>query len=112
MTYDRSKIMREAGRLMREAGMSRSDAMRAAWATAKTDAGALTARAPKQQEAGLRAALRRYGIDADRIAARAVEAVKAVVAAIENGRRPALLPPPGAAKALDMTRGDDGVYRL
>jgi hypothetical protein len=103
-TYDRRAIMREAGRLMRETGLKRPDAMRAAWAAAKAP------RYAKQQEGGLRAALRRYGIDPDRVAERARAAALAIVVAIDT-RRPALLPPP-SAKALDMTRGTDGVYRL
>ena len=106
MTYDRSAIMKHAAALMR-AGMPRSEAMRAAWAAAK--AAPLYA-SPKQQEAGLRAALRRYGVDPDKIAMRAREAVQAIVAAIAT-ERPALLPPP-VERALDLTRGDDGVYRL
>lgn len=98
--------MKEAGRLMR-AGMPRKDAMKAAWASAKA---ALLFDAPRQQEAGLRAALRRYGVNPDRIAERAREAVHAVVAAID-AKRPALLPSP-LVKSIDLKRGADGVYRL
>lgn len=112
---DRGAVMRAAGRLMREQGMNRSDAMRAAWAMAKSAAPAK--RQLRQQEAGARAALRRYGVDADRIKAAAVQAV---VAAVQTARkavaaiaadRPAMLPPP-AARSIDLTRGSDGVYRI
>jgi DNA-binding IclR family transcriptional regulator len=108
-TYDRSAIMREANRLARE-GMPRGEAMRAAWAAAK--AAPLYAY-PRQQQGGLKAALKRYGVDADTLAAlaaRAQETVKAMVAAMAV-ERPALLQPP-AGKALDLKQGEDGVYRL
>lgn len=110
MTYNRSQIMREAGRLMR-LGWTRSEAMKAAWASAKADHFAGVGNMiPRQQEAGLRAALRRYGVDTDRLALRAQEAVRAIVAAIAQDRV-ALLPPP-VEGAIELTRGEDGVYRI
>lgn len=104
-TYDRRAIMAHANRLCRD-GMPRAEAMKAAWASAKS--GALY-HAPRQQQAGVKAALRRYGVDADKLAIRAQEAVRAIVAAV-NVQRPALLPPP-AEKAIELKRGADGVYR-
>ena len=109
MTYNRSAIMRESNRLTR-LGMPRAEAMRAAWASAKAGPFILDPQPPFQQPSGLRASLKRYGIDADRIALRAQEAVRAIVAAIAD--RPALLPPPVDAGAIDLKRGTDGVYRI
>lgn len=102
-TYNRSAIMREANTYI-IAGMSRSEAMKRAWASAKAP------KTARQQEAGLRAALKRYGVDADRLAARAREAVAAIVAAIDT-KRITQLPAPDA-QAINLTRGSDGVYRI
>ena len=107
MRYDRRDIMKHAGRLMRD-GMPRAEAMRSAWAAAKA---APLSTHQKQQQAGLRAALRRYGIDADGLALRAQEAVRAIVAAVA-ANRPALLPAPVAREEINLTRGNDGVFRL
>jgi hypothetical protein len=115
MTYNRSAIMREANRLTR-LGMPRAEAMRAAWASAKATTmeanlqASLQGYAHAQQPSGLRASLKRYGIDPDKLALRAQGAVKAIIAAIAE--RPALLPPPVDAKTIDLTRGTDGVYRI
>lgn len=116
MTYDRPAIMRHAGRLMRECGLSRSQAMKQAWAAAKAGTleaslqGSLQGIAPKQQQAGIKAAFRRYGMDLDGIAIRMQEAARIFVSAIAQDRV-ALLPPP-SVKAIDLTRGTNGVYRI
>ncbi len=62
MTYDRAEIMRHAHRLRREQGMTLQEAMKTAWAMAKQQI-----IVPRQQEAGMWAALRRYGFDPDRL---------------------------------------------
>lgn len=106
---DRSAVMRDAARLMRDLHVSRSDAMKMAWAMAK--GGVAEPRQPKQQESGVRAALKRYGVNADALAARAVEAVRAAVTAIAPARTNYFLPPPSSL-LINLTRGADGVYRI
>jgi hypothetical protein len=105
-TYDRAAIMREANRLTK-LGMPRKDATKAAWECAKR--GGLRAYR-QQQEAGIRAALKRYGIDADRVASLAQEAVAAIVHAVSP--RHALLLPPQTADVLDLKKDANGVFRL
>ena len=107
--YDRSAIMKMANRLA-ASGMPRAEAMKAAWQAAKA---APLSTYPTQQEAGLRASLKRYGIDPDKIALKTQEAVRKIVAAIAD--RPALLPPPtgmGNHVSIELQRHSDGVYRL
>lgn len=99
---DKAAIMRESARLMRERHLSRSDAMKAAWANA---------RAPQQQAGGVKAALKRYGIDTETLALMAKQAVETVISSLGEMRKPSLLPPP-SVRMLDLKRGADGVYRI
>ena len=122
MTYNRSQIMREAGRLMR-LGWTRSEAMKAAWAAAKS---AQLPTYSRQQEAGLKASLKRYGFDYDKhkivipadLVRRAQEAVRAIVAAIAQDRvallrdQSQIIGSDIDTSIIDLTLDADGVYRI
>lgn len=126
MKYDRSSIMREANRLRIEEGFTRKAALKKAWAQARERLEAAAPKAPReikrtQQEAGLRAAARRYGLD--RLAERAQRAVtEAARFAIESARqaKPLLAAPHrkhgqaligNMAGVEDFELGADGVWR-
>ncbi len=113
MTYDRAEIMRHAHRLRREQGMTLQEAMKTAWAMAKQ---------PRQQEAGMWAALRRYGFDPDRLTVKAKNCIVLGMQYIHrlNQRRktPRISPMRAVMEkyayhgALNAQKGKDGVWRV
>lgn len=129
-TIDRGAVMRAAHRIRRERGIALGDAMRIAWAEARTG-GALVAQQaaidsnPAQQPGGLAAGLRRYGVSsavaaaAERLADRAAEAVERAaraaaqtVAGMIASRQQAALPRTEGSEALTLTRRADGSFGL
>lgn len=131
MKYDRSSIMREANRLRIEEGFTRKAALKKAWEQAREQLeAAATRKTPQetgrtQQETGLRAAARRYGLD--RLTERAQRAVaEAASLALRSARqaKPLLLAVAANAQrkpetialgdlrdTIEYKRGADGVWR-
>jgi hypothetical protein len=100
--YDRASIMRRAHQLRRLPGLDMSVALRLSWAEAKTGNSATQG----AQEAGLKAALRRYGLD--RLAARAKAFVAHLQAELRGGAMH--LPPHAGAPELEARRDSDGTF--
>lgn len=94
--------MRRAHQLRRNRGLDMSAAMRLAWGEEKT-----RAFAPPAQEAGVVAALKRYGIDVSRIRRLAAAAVERLASG--RGDVP-LLPAPAAAGCIEARKNRNGSY--